>query len=150
MSGSVDSVGPLTATHRAQIKDLSEIVDARGSLIVGEVGKQLPFSAERFFMVSQVPPGEPRGIHAHKQCHQFLVCVSGSVKAMVDDGTSREVVELSSPTQGLHMPPMIWGCQYDYSPDAVLLVLASHAYDPEDYIHEYDEFESLVAASTSI
>lgn len=137
----------LNSSHNAKLIDLSEIVDSRGSLIVGEVGSQLPFQVNRIFMVSQVPPGEPRGIHAHKECHQFLVCVSGSVKAMVDDGNSRDVVELSSPRQGLHMPPLTWGCQYDYSDDAVLLVLASHGYDPEDYIHEYDVFEELVAAT---
>jgi dTDP-4-dehydrorhamnose 3,5-epimerase-like enzyme len=135
----------LSDSHRAKVIDLSEIVDSRGSLIVGEVGRQLPFQVNRVFMVSQVPTGEPRGIHAHKECHQFLVCVSGSLKAMVDDGNTREIVELSSPNLGLHMPPLTWGCQYDYSEDAVLLVLASHGYDPEDYIHDYDEFELAVA-----
>lgn len=135
----------LSPSHKASLIDLSEIVDSRGSLIVGEVGRQLPFVVNRIFMVSKVPPGEPRGIHAHKECHQFLVCVNGSVKAMVDDGNSREVVELTSPGQGLHMPPLTWGCQYDYSEDAVLLVLASHGYDPDDYIHDYAEFETAVA-----
>lgn len=122
--------------------ELSGFDDHRGSLIVGELNKQLPFSAERFFFVSQVPEGEPRGIHAHKQCHQFLVCVSGSVKAMVDNGETRTVVTLDRPTLGLHMPPMTWGAQYDYSEDAVLLVLASHVYDAKDYIHDYEEFRS--------
>lgn len=135
----------LLPSHKASLIDLSEIVDSRGSLIVGEVGRQLPFVVNRIFMVSKVPPGEPRGIHAHKECHQFLVCVNGSVKAMVDDGNSREVVELTSPGQGLLMPPLTWGCQYDYSEDAVLLVLASHGYDPDDYIHDYVEFETAVA-----
>lgn len=134
----------LSASHRAKLVDLSENIDSRGSLVVAEVGKQLPFTVNRMFMVSQVPPGEPRGIHAHKECHQFLVCVNGSVKAMVDDGNTREVVELNSTSQGLHMPPLTWGCQYDYSEDAVLVVLASHGYDPNDYIHEYDEFEQEV------
>ena len=112
---------------------------------MGELNKQLPFPAERFFFVSKVPEGEPRGIHAHKQCHQFLVCVAGSVKAMVDDGDTRLVVTLDRPTVGLHMPPLTWGAQYDYSPDAVLLVLASHPYDADDYIHDYDEFMTYVS-----
>jgi len=98
-------------------------------------------------VISGVPEGEPRGIHAHKQCHQFLVCVRGSVKAMVDDGEVREVVTLDRPSLGLHMPPLTWGAQYDYSDDAVLVVLASHQYDAEDYIHDYDEFVEKVAAS---
>ena len=124
----------------AQLIDLDSFVDQRGNLVVGELPSSLPFVAKRFFYVSNVPEGEPRGIHAHKECHQFLICVAGTVKAMVDDGEHRQVFTLSSNGQGLHMPPLIWGCQYDYSPDAVLLVLASHNYDAEDYIHEYSEF----------
>jgi UDP-2-acetamido-3-amino-2,3-dideoxy-glucuronate N-acetyltransferase len=114
--------------------------DHRGVLTVGETPEGLPFQVERFFLVSNVPEGEPRGIHAHKECHQFLVCVAGSVKALFDDATVREVVSLDQPHLGLHMPPLTWGAQYDFSPDAVLLVLESHRYDPDDYIHEYDEF----------
>ena len=125
--------------------ELSGFDDHRGSLVVGELDKQLPFVVERFFFVSKVPEGEPRGIHAHKECHQFLVCVAGSVKAMVDNGQTRSVVTLDRPTLGLHMPPLTWGAQYDYSPDAVLLVLASHPYDAEDYIHDYDEFMNYVS-----
>lgn len=113
--------------------------------MVGELNKQLPFRVERFFFVSQVPEGEPRGIHAHKRCHQFLVCVAGSVKAMVDNGEQRTVVALDTPSLGLHMPPLTWGAQYDYSEDAVLLVLASDVYDPDDYIHEYEEFLGIVS-----
>jgi hypothetical protein len=121
------------------------IIDQRGSLIVGETPSAMPFAAERFFYVANVPEGEPRGIHAHKECHQFLVCVSGSVKAMVDNGVTREVHTLLAGGQGLHMPPLIWGCQFDYSENAILLVLASHPYDADDYIHDYDEF--LISAS---
>lgn len=124
----------------AELIDLASFVDLRGNLIVGELPSSLPFEAKRFFYVSNVPEGEPRGIHAHKECHQLLICVAGTVKAMVDDGQHREVFTLSSNGQALHMPPLTWGCQYDYSLDAVLLVLASHTYDPDDYIHEYDEF----------
>lgn len=112
---------------------------------MGELNSQLPFPVERFFFVAQVPPGEPRGIHAHKQCHQFLVCVAGSVKAMVDDGETRHVFSLNRPDLGLHMPPLTWGAQYDYSDDAVLLVLASRIYEAEDYIHDYDEFLEYVS-----
>lgn len=123
--------------------------DHRGILTVGETPEGLPFPVERFFVVSNVPPGEPRGIHAHRKCHQFLVCVSGSVKAMFDDGTSRKVVILDQPNLGLHMPPLTWGAQYDFSSDAVLLVLASDRYDEDDYIHGYEEFLQLVSAQTS-
>lgn len=127
------------------LSELAGFDDHRGNLVVAEVNKQLPFAVQRFFTVSHVPEGEPRGIHAHKECHQFLVCVSGSVKAMVDNGHERVVVQLDRPTLGLHMPPLTWGAQYDYSKDAVLLVLASHNYDAEDYIHDYEEFLVLSA-----
>ena len=130
-----------------QLIELAGFNDQRGNLIVGEINKQLPFSAQRFFFVSNVPEGEPRGIHAHKKCHQFLVCVAGSVKAMVDNGETRQVISLDRPNLGLHMPPMTWGAQYDYSEDAVLLVLASRVYEADDYVHEYDEFLKFVASS---
>jgi len=126
--------------------ELSRFEDHRGNLIVGELDEHLPFVVERFFFISNVPQGEPRGIHAHKECHQFLVCVAGSLKAMLDDGDTRTVVTLDRPNLGLHMPPLTWGAQYDYSSDAVLLVLASHPYEADDYIHDYDEFLSIVSA----
>lgn len=129
----------------ARLISLANFVDERGNLVVGEFPVSLPFIARRFFYVTNVPKGEPRGIHAHKECHQFLVCVAGTVKAMVDDGEHRQVFPLSSNGHGLHMPPLTWGCQYDYSSDAVLLVLASHSYDADDYIHEYEEFLDAIS-----
>jgi UDP-2-acetamido-3-amino-2,3-dideoxy-glucuronate N-acetyltransferase len=129
---------------RSRVVELKEFVDEKGSLVVAEVAAQLPFAAARIFVISGVPEGQPRGIHAHRECGQFLICVSGSVHAMVDDGERREVITLDRTTKGLYMPPLTWGAQYDYSPDAVLLVLASHPYDAEDYIHDYDEFRSLL------
>ncbi len=136
-----------THANIARLIDLQEHVDQRGRLVVTEVGKTLPFEVSRMFVILGVPEGEPRGIHAHKKCHQFLVCVNGSVKAMVDNGDARQVVTLDRPSLGLHMPPLTWGAQYDYSDDAVLVVLASHAYDADDYIHDYDEFVLAVNAS---
>lgn len=121
--------------------------DMRGSLAVGEIHQDLPFAPKRFFYVYNVPSREVRGEHAHKECQQFLLCVSGSCRVLVDNGAQRQEFTLDSPSKGLFMPSMVWGTQYQYSPDAVLLVFASHAYDPEDYIRSYDEFLSLVKAS---
>lgn len=132
----------------AGLKDLRHVVDSRGSLVVGEVPESLPFVVKRFFYVSNVPESEPRGVHAHKKCHQFLVCIAGSVKAIVDDGVSRVEHKLAAGGPGLHMPPLTWGSQYDYSQDAVLLVLASHPYDAADYIHDYEEFLAISRAKT--
>lgn len=114
--------------------------DLRGSLVSGEVQSHIPFQPLRFFSVMQVPSKEVRGAHAHRLCKQFLVCQSGSVAIVVDDGRVREEVILDDPQLGLYVAPMVWSVQYRYSSDAILLVLASHAYEPQDYIRDYDEF----------
>jgi acetyltransferase-like isoleucine patch superfamily enzyme/dTDP-4-dehydrorhamnose 3,5-epimerase-like enzyme len=118
--------------------------DLRGALTVGEMSKDLPFSPKRFFMVHKVPSREVRGEHAHRKCQQLLMCVSGSCRVLVDNGEIREEYILDSPNIGLLMPAMIWGTQYHYSSDAVLLVFASELYDPSDYIRDYGEFLSIV------
>jgi UDP-2-acetamido-3-amino-2,3-dideoxy-glucuronate N-acetyltransferase len=125
---------------------LPRIIDARGNLTVGEFGKEIPFDVKRYFIVFQVPLVEVRGEHAHKECHQFLLCVRGRISAIADDGTDRETFVLDRPDQGLYLPPRVWSVQYDYSPDAALLVFASHFYDPADYIRDYDEFKKLVVS----
>ncbi|MFY7867785.1 MAG: WxcM-like domain-containing protein [Roseateles sp.] len=124
----------------ASLIQLPQAMDMRGSLCVGEIGKQLPFTPQRFFMVYEVPSREVRGEHAHKLCHQFLVCVKGSVSVVLDDGEHRDELLLDKQHLGLHIPPMVWGIQYRFSADAVLLVLASDLYDPHDYIRSYDDY----------
>jgi acetyltransferase-like isoleucine patch superfamily enzyme len=140
--------GALTALHvgGAALHRLPIFSDARGSLTFGEVGNHLPFPVARYFVVSDVPSLEVRGEHAHRECHQFLVCLRGSCAVTLDDGQHREEVLLDSQTLGLHLPPMIWSALYHYTPDAVLLVLTSHAYSAADYIRNYDEFQRLVAS----
>lgn len=122
------------------IYSLSKIQDLRGNLFVGEYGKELPFSPKRMFMVSDVPNSKVRGAHAHKECHQFLIATHGSVNVILDDGEKRKEYQLSDSSVGLYIKPGVWGIQYKYSQDAVLLVLASHGYDPDDYIRDYNEF----------
>lgn len=135
------------ADRGARLHRMPRFIDLRGSLSVGEFGRDLPFAPQRYFLVFGVPSRETRGEHAHRECHQFLVCTHGSVRVLADDGRGRREFLLDSPDAGLHLPPMTWGTQFQYSPDAVLLVLASHAYDAGDYIRDYDEFLALVAAS---
>jgi UDP-2-acetamido-3-amino-2,3-dideoxy-glucuronate N-acetyltransferase len=122
------------------------IRDLRGNLTARELGKGLPFLPKRYFIITGVPSKEVRGEHAHKECHQLLVSINGSVSCLVDDGTNRAEYSLDTPEKALHIPPMIWGTQYKYSSDCVLLVLASHEYDPDDYIREYDVFLNLKKA----
>jgi acetyltransferase-like isoleucine patch superfamily enzyme/dTDP-4-dehydrorhamnose 3,5-epimerase-like enzyme len=119
------------------------IKDMRGDLSAGEFGRSAPFVPKRYFVVFDVPNREIRGEHAHRDCHQFLVCVKGSVSVVADDGAVRQEVTLDRPNLGLYLPPMVWGIQYKYSPDSVLLVFASEYYDPSDYIRDYDEFKRL-------
>jgi dTDP-4-dehydrorhamnose 3,5-epimerase-like enzyme len=123
---------------------LQRFEDMRGALAVTEFERDLPFIPKRCFTVFNVPSSEIRGAHAHKSCHQFLVCVSGKVSVVVDDGTRREEYALESPDVGLHVPPMVWATQSRYSADAVLMVYASERYDPDDYIRDYDAFLPLV------
>jgi acetyltransferase-like isoleucine patch superfamily enzyme len=119
---------------------LPEIEDLRGDLSVIEYEKNLPFEVKRSFWVYKVPGREVRGEHAHLQCHQFLVCVSGTVQLVVDNGHERAQISLDRPSIGVHIPPLRWGIQYKYSEDAVLVVFASHQYDAGDYIRDYDSF----------
>lgn len=131
------------AVAGASLHRLPAFEDIRGRLVAGEIDKELPFLPARFFLVYGVPSKEVRGEHAHRSCHQYLICVSGSVNVVVDDGRYREEVVLNSPQVGLHLKPLVWGTQYKYTSDAALLVLASHHYDASDYIRDYDEWLEL-------
>ncbi len=119
---------------------LSGVRDIRGNLVVGECYKELPFEPKRIFMVHDVPSSKVRGAHAHKECHQFLIAAYGSINVILDDGIKREEYTLSESSVGIYIKPGVWGIQYKYSKDAVLLVLASHQYEAEDYIRDYNEF----------
>ena len=126
------------------IHRLRRVDDLRGSLAAAEFNRHVPFNPLRFFMVFDVPGRDVRGEHAHRTCRQFLVAAQGSVSVVVDDGSAREEITLSSPDRGIYVPPMVWAAQYRYSPEAVLLVFASDYYDADDYIRDYDTFLSLV------
>lgn len=136
-----------TAVRGVNIHELSLVKDLRGNLSVGEFEQSVPFSPERYFLVFDVPSNKVRGEHAHKQCHQFLICIKGSCAVVADDGLHRQEILLDRPNKGIHLPPMTWGVQYKYSADAVLLVFASNHYDSNDYIRNYDEFMGLISAS---
>ncbi len=119
------------------------IPDPRGKLSVGEFERQIPFTPSRYFIVYGVPSREVRGEHAHHRCQQFLICLRGSCAVVADDGVHKTEVLLDAPHLGLYLPAMTWGIQYQYSPDAMLMVFASHRYDAADYIREYDEFLAI-------
>ncbi|HEX6687648.1 MAG TPA: WxcM-like domain-containing protein [Solirubrobacterales bacterium] len=129
----------------AHLQRLAEFSDLRGKLTAGELPDEgVPFQPRRWFLVYDVPSREVRGEHAHRVCHQFLICVSGRVNIAVDDGRRRAEVVLDEPTVGLYIPPRVWASQYRYDDSAVLLVLASDPYDSNDYVREYETFLNCV------
>lgn len=139
-----EKVGPHpSSVSGVTVYRLPVIQDLRGLLSVGEIGRQIPFEIKRYFIVYEVPTRDVRGEHAHREQHQFLVCIHGECRLIVDDGENRQEMHLNSPGIGVHIAPMVWGAQYQYSPDAVLMVLSSGEYQPEDYIRDYDEFREL-------
>ena len=143
------SLAAEVGAHATQVMGVSlhrmpRVVDIRGSLTVGEFDHNIPFAVKRYFMVFDVPSMETRGEHAHRKCHQFLICVRGSCNVVADDGVHRQEFLLDKPDMGVYLPPMVWGIQYKYSADAMLLVYASHYYDSTDYIRNYAEFCQLV------
>ncbi|AIJ49100.1 WxcM-like domain-containing protein [Comamonas sp. Z1] len=114
--------------------------DDRGSLVALEGKKTVPFAIQRVYYLFGTKSGVSRGFHAHKKLQQVAVCVTGRCRMVLDDGKEREEVWLDSPTTGLLIGNMIWREMHDFSPDCVLLVLASEHYDEADYIRNYEDF----------
>ena len=114
--------------------------NADGSLVFLETGKDIPFEVKRVYYIYAIKEGVPRGFHAHKQLQQALICLNGSCKIILDNGSERVETILDNPAEGLFVGDAIWREMHDFTPDAVLLVLASEYYDEEDYIRNYDEF----------
>jgi hypothetical protein len=123
-----------------RIIGLSNASDVRGNLTAIDFTDFSSFSVQRTFFVHNVPAFSVRGEHAHRKCSQFLIAVNGSLTVLVDDGVSKAEVLLNRPNEGLLIPPMVWAAQYDFRDSAVLGVLASHSYDSNDYIRDYNAF----------
>ena len=100
----------------------------------------VPFDIKRVFYTYDIPGGEARGAHAHKECHQFLIAASGSFEVVLDDGINKRTVLLNRPFYGIHILPGIWAAEQGFSSGSICLVLASHKYDENDYIRNYDDF----------
>jgi len=146
-------MAPEPLRHALRVRDaglyrMPLVKDLRGALTFGELAHPLPFEVKRYFVVFDVPSREVRGEHAHRTLHEFLVCLRGSCSVVLDDGVVRDEVELDTPTLGLHVPPRLWRVHYKYSPDAMLLVLASDLYDAGDYIRDYDAFLAEVRGAS--
>ncbi len=107
-------------------------------------GKSLPFVIKRLYYIYAADTDVPRGMHAHYQTSQVLFCLAGSIKMLLDDGSVREECLLDSPSKGILLKPMIWHEMHDFQQDTILLVVASHVYDPMDYMRDYQQFLSIV------
>jgi UDP-2-acetamido-3-amino-2,3-dideoxy-glucuronate N-acetyltransferase len=123
-----------------ELVSLPTVQAARGNLTALELPEIVPFEVKRIFLVHHVSDLEIRGEHAHKICWQFLIAASGSITVDVTDGEIEETFLLDNPVQGLLIPPLVWGTQYNYSSNGSLLVLASEKFDSEDYLHNFEEF----------
>ncbi len=129
----------------SRMVDLPSFIDMRGKLSVLDLQSSDLFSPVRCFFVYGVPSAKVRGEHAHAQCEQLLICTQGTVRIMTESGGVVSEYKLTAPTQGLYIAPMVWAAQFDYSADAVVMVLASHSYDESDYIRDYHAWRKLEA-----
>lgn len=121
--------------------------DERGSLVALEEFKDIPFEIKRVYYMYGTAEGVHRGFHAHKNLEQILICIHGTCKIKLDNGFEQKIIPLEKPYEGLHVKSNMWREMYDFSEDAVLMVLASEYYDENDYIRDYDTFLKLVKGS---
>ena len=122
------------------IIELPKIENRAGNISPIQGCKDIPFEIKRVFYLYDIPGGEDRGAHAHKECHQLLIAASGSYDVLVDDGQNKRSFNLNRHYFGLHIPPGIWAAEMGFSSGAICLVLASEKYDEVDYIRKYSEF----------
>ncbi len=132
-----------TSVYDCSVIELPKIHNRAGNITPIHGLENLPFEIKRVFYLYDIPGGEDRGAHAHKECHQFLVAASGAFEVVLDDGKNKRTVSLNRPYFGLHIPPGIWAAEQGFSSGSICLVLASHTYDEKDYIRSYKEFLSF-------
>ncbi len=134
------------SVYDCSLYQLNRFHDPEGNLTVVTENVHVPFSIDRVFYSYDIPGGEDRGAHAHKDCHQFIIAASGAFEVVLDDGTNKRTVTLNRPFWGLHVPPGIWASEQGFSSGSICLVLASHGYSEDDYIRNYDEYLSTKKA----
>lgn len=130
--------------YDCSIIELPKIENDKGNITPIHSNENLPFDIERVFYLYDIPGGESRGAHAHKECHQFLIAAHGSFEVQMTDGKNIRTITLNRPYYGLHIPPGIWAAEQGFSSGAICLVLASHGYDESDYIRDYDTYLRFV------
>jgi hypothetical protein len=135
----------ISGVFDCSIIELPKIKNRAGNITPIHNSKEIPFDIHRVFYLYDIPGGESRGAHAHKQCHQFLVAACGAFEVLLDDGKTKRLIQLNRPYLGLHIPPGIWASEINFSSGSICLVLASHKYDEKDYIREYEDYKSYIS-----
>lgn len=130
--------------YSCSIIELPKIENRAGNITPITNGQELPFSIKRLFYIYDIPGGEQRGAHAHKECHQFLVAASGSFEIELNDGMITRTVTLNRPYFGLHIPPGIWASEKNFSSGAICLVLTSEKYEESDYIRNFQNYLDFI------
>jgi hypothetical protein len=134
-----------SSVRSKEIVDLPQIVElGRGTVGVAECGTSVPFVIARAFYLYDLPANAVRGEHAHRESHQFVICLAGAVKASLWDRDGKRSLDLASPAVGLYVPPMTWLRLENGSPETICLVLASTAYDEADYIRDAKAFKAIL------
>lgn len=129
--------------NKCSVIHLPKIKNPRGNLTFIENSEHIPFDIKRVFYLYDIPGGESRGAHAHKESHQFLIAASGSFEIEIDDGKDTKKISLTQPYYGLHIPPGIWASEINFSSGAICLVMTSHKYAEKDYIRNHRDFLKL-------
>lgn len=129
-----------TTVYNCPLIFLPKLGDRKGNITSINNLVEIPFDIKRVFYLYDIPGGESRGAHAHKECHQFLIAASGSFEVLLDDGKVKKQIQLNTPSIGLHIPPGIWASEINFSSGSICLVLTSMEYDESDYIRDYPEF----------
>ena len=130
--------------YDCSIIELPKIETVGGNITPVHPNINVPFDIKRVFYSYDIPGGEARGAHAHKECHQFLIAASGAYEVLLDDGVNKRTVLLNRPFYGLHVPPGIWASEQAFSSGSICLVLASHGYSEEDYIRSYEDYLDFI------
>ena len=131
-----------TSVYDCPVLPLNKIHNPAGNITIVEGKKNIPFNIQRIYYLYDIPGGESRGGHAHKGLYQLIIAASGSFEVMLDDGTNKKIVRLNRPNHGLLVVPGIWRELFEFSSGSICLVLASHKYDEDDYIREYQNFKN--------
>lgn len=133
----------INTVYDCSVIELPKIGDRNGSITALNNGIEIPFDVKRVFYLYDIPGGESRGAHAHKECHQFLVAVVGSFDVELFDGNVKRTISLNKPHIGLHIPPGVWASEVNFSSSSICLVMASENYSENDYIRSLEVFIDL-------